>query len=352
MRFTKVHLAAFGYELAPVVVTTEELEERLEPVLEQLRVPRGYLERITGIVERRWWEPGFPIRLGATRAAIKALRASTVPASSIGMLVYGGVCREHHEPATACHVAAGLAQAGLAIDPYATVLDISNACLGVLEGIVAIAHRIELGQIRAGLVVACESARSINEHTLARLLERATWEDWTRSIATFTGGSGAAAVLVSDRSFEPSLGRRIVGGASGCSPAQHELCIWGLESMGGDALREFASTDSSAVLEHGIQLGERTWGSLLGTLDWQANDFDRTVCHQVGRAHREAMMRTLHRPLEHDFAVFESLGNTGSVALPLAAALAEEREFIAPGHRVGLLGIASGLNCLMLGVAW
>ena len=46
------------------------------------------------------------------------------------------------------------------------------------------------------------------------------------------------------------------------------------------------------------------------------------------------------------------LGNIGTVSLPLTAALAEEREFLRPGDRVGFLGIGSGLNCLMLGVEW
>ena len=38
--------------------------------------------------------------------------------------------------------------------------------------------------------------------------------------------------------------------------------------------------------------------------------------------------------------------------LPLAAALAAEREFLEAGQRVGFLGIGSGLNCTMLGIEW
>jgi len=49
---------------------------------------------------------------------------------------------------------------------------------------------------------------------------------------------------------------------------------------------------------------------------------------------------------------YEYLGNTGTAALPVAVALADERGFLAPGQRVGLLGIGSGLNCMMLGVDW
>ncbi len=51
---------AIGYELPPVVVTSQELEARLRPVYQALQLPEGQLEALTGIVERRWWEPGYP----------------------------------------------------------------------------------------------------------------------------------------------------------------------------------------------------------------------------------------------------------------------------------------------------
>jgi 3-oxoacyl-[acyl-carrier-protein] synthase-3 len=57
-------------------------------------------------------------------------------------------------------------------------------------------------------------------------------------------------------------------------------------------------------------------------------------------------------PPERDFTTFRYLGNIGTVSLPITAAIAEERGFLAPGDLVGLLGIGSGLNCLMLGVNW
>ena len=73
MKYNKVYIEAFGYELPPVVVSTSELENRLEPVYKKLGVPTGQIEAWTGILERRWWEPGFKLSDGATAAAEKAL---------------------------------------------------------------------------------------------------------------------------------------------------------------------------------------------------------------------------------------------------------------------------------------
>ena len=66
----------------------------------------------------------------------------------------------------------------------------------MLNGIVDIANRIELGQCRAGLVVSCETAREINENVIDRMVRTKSLDVFRESLATLTGGSGAVAVLV------------------------------------------------------------------------------------------------------------------------------------------------------------
>ena len=46
------------------------------------------------------------------------------------------------------------------------------------------------------------------------------------------------------------------------------------------------------------------------------------------------------------------LGNTGSVALPMTAAIGIENGHVQKDDRLGLLGIGSGINVLMLAVDW
>jgi len=347
MKYERVYVDAIGYELAPVVVSSRELEEQLRPLFESLRLPEGQLEALTGIIERRWWEAGYPVAEGAIAAARKALADSSVSAADIDVLIYAGVCREQFEPATACRVAAGL---GVGAD--AAVYDISNACLGVLNGMVDVANRIELGQCKAGLVVSCETAREINETTIARLRETPSMDLFKSSLATLTGGSGAVAVLLRAGTAEATPRRRLLGGATQAAPQFFNLCRWGIEGLLPTALRQFAATDSVAVLKHGVELGLRTWTAFQRRIGWVKEQIDKVICHQVGASHRDAILQTLGIGLEKDFSTFEYLGNMGTVSLPLTAALAEEREFLIPGDRVGFLGIGSGLNCLMLGLEW
>jgi acyl-CoA:acyl-CoA alkyltransferase len=346
-RFEKAHVTSLGYELGPVVVSSAELEERLAPVYDRLNLQPGQLEAWTGISERRWWQPGFALSAGAIAAARKALRKAAVDPSEVGVLIYAGVCRENFEPATACAVADGLGIRGGAF-----VYDLSNACLGVLNGMIDVANRIELGQIRAGLVVSCETAREINELALERLLRGVDMDHFSRAIATFTGGSGAVAVLLTDGSFPGPPGHRLLGGVSETAPEHHRLCRWGLESTVEGGQEQFMSTDSVAVLKHGVQLGARTFGLFLQHLGWQVTELDRVVCHQVGSGHQEAILRTLQIPKEKDYVTYRFLGNMGTAALPVTAAIAEERGFLKAGQRTAFLGIGSGLTCLMVGLEW
>jgi len=347
MKYSRVFLEALGYELAPVVVTSAELEARLEPLYRALHFAPGQLQALTGIRERRWWEPGYPLSRGAIAAGEKALAAAGIAPEEIGVLAYTGVCREQFEPATACRVAAGLGIKG-----NAAVYDISNACLGVLNGILDVANRIELGQIRAGLVVSCESARDINDIMIARMLKERKMEHFAASLATLTGGSGAVAILLTDGSFSKARRRRLLGGVTQAAPEHNGLCLWGISPDGKGNFTQYMSTDGVKVMNYGVNLGLRTWEAFLPEVGWSADQVDMVICHQVGSAHQSAILKALDIPADKDFTTYEFLGNMGTVSLPLTMALADEREMLLPGDRVGLLGIGSGLNCLMLGVEW
>ena len=346
MRYSNVFIDAFGYELPPNVVTSEDLEKRLEPVYEALRFQKGQLEAITGIRERRFWDEGFQMYTGAIRAAQKALDISSIDPEAIGMMIYGGVCRDNLEPATACAVAHGLD-----LKPETQIYDVSNACLGVLNGMIQVANAIELGQVRAGLIVSCESARQIIDITIDRMLKTKDMDIFKKTIATLTGGSGAVAVILSDQSLSAS-GHRILGGAARSAAEFHRLCIWGPDTGIPASGLHMMETDSVQVLQNGVVLGIETFRAFRDELNWSGDKPDKIICHQVGATHQRNILESIGIPESKDFTTFKYLGNIGTVSLPITAAIAAEREFLLPGDLVGFLGIGSGLNCLMLGIEW
>lgn len=345
MRYNRVCIDAFGYELAPHVVTSDELDERIAPVYKTLRIPPGQIENLSGIRERRFWDPGQTMADGATRAGRKALANANVHADQIGILIYGGVCRDNLEPATACAVADGLG-----LPPSAQIYDISNACLGAVNGMIQVANAIELGQIQAGMVVCCETARQIVDTMIDRLLRNPSMPLFKTTLATLTGGSGAAAVILT-RDDLADHRRRVVGGAARNATEHHKLCRWGPDPENPAAAPLIMETHAIEVLENGVRLGAETWRHFLRETNW-AGGVHKTICHQVGTSNRDAILKSINVSPENDFPTFPYLGNIGTVSLPITAAIAEQRGFLQPGDRVGLLGIGSGLNCVMLGVDW
>ena len=345
MRYARVTIESIGYELAPNVITSAALEDRLAPVYDALKLPSGQITALTGVRERRFWDAGQRMADGAALAGRKALAAAGVGADEIGMLVYGGVCRDNLEPATACAAADALGIGGQAV-----VHDTCNACLGVMNALFQVANAIELGQIRAGLVVSCESARPIVDLTIERMVRDPSMEMFKKSMATMTGGSGAIGIVLTDGSRSTGA-HRLVGGVVRAAPEHHALSHWGPDMgvpTGGPVVME---TDAGGTLQHGVALGSETFRDLVAELGWPEGP-DRVICHQVGAPHRKAVLSAMGIPLERDFSTFEYLGNIGTVSVPITAAIADERGFLERGQRVGFFGIGSGLNCLLLGLEW
>jgi 3-oxoacyl-[acyl-carrier-protein] synthase-3 len=284
--------------------------------------------------------------MAGKKALDAAFENSGLLPKDIGMLIYGGVCREKLEPATACGVCHGLG-----LGPDTMLYDVSNACLGVVNGMVQVACAIELEQIKAGMVVSCETAREIVTTTIDRLLTAGDMDTFKKCIATLTGGSGAVAVILTHKDIS-NFGHRLLGGAYRSAAQHFRLCTWGPDTGIPATMPLVMETDSVGVLKNGVALGIETFRQFRKILDWDTSAPDKIVCHQVGATHQKNILAAVGISEEKDFATFPYLGNIGTVSLPITAAIASERDFFSSGDRVGFLGIGSGLNCLMLGVEW
>ena len=341
MRYQQVCLEAIGYTLPQEVVTTEALETQLAPVYQRLRLPHGRLELMTGIISRRFFPPGTLPSHVSIQSGQQALQASRIDRRHLGALIHGSVCRDHLEPATACHV-----HQGLDLPSECMIHDVSNACLGILTGIIQVANMIELGQIRAGMVVGTECGRELVENTIHRLNEdtRLSRQDIKSYVASLTIGSGSVAVVLCDRKLSRTQ-NRLIGASVLARTDHHQLCQ-------SDGLQSFMNTDSEQLMHQGIAAGAETFGAFLDNVGWSRRQVDKTICHQVGVAHRRLLLEALDIEPKIDYPTLETLGNTGAVALPLTLALGIEAGHLQSLDRVALLGIGSGINCQMLAVEW
>ncbi|HHL33704.1 MAG TPA: 3-oxoacyl-ACP synthase III [Desulfobulbaceae bacterium] len=344
MRYSHVCLHGFGYELPPVELTSAALEERLAPLYERLKLPPGRLELMTGIKCRRLWHPGTRPSEGAVLAGKKALVQSGIPAAEIGCLLFTSVSRDMMEPATAAFV-----HRGLGLPESCQIFDISNACLGFLNGMITLANMIELGQVKSGLIVAAETAEHLLESTIAHMLADSilTRKTVKPLFASLTIGSGAVALVMSDRRFSDS-GHKLVGGCCRAHTDHNDLCQGGQNAEQGTLM----STDSELLLEKGIETAHRCWQDFGHELGWEGSSIDCFFCHQVGRAHARLLFERLQLDEGKNFETLPLLGNVGSVSAPITMAMGLAEGRLLPGNRAAILGIGSGINSLMLGIEW
>ena len=93
MKYQNVCLEAVGYTLPDEIVTSDELERRLEPLYTRLRLPEGRLELMTGIRERRFWparhaaQPARALKPPKRRSGIGRARqgARSAPGARLGL---------------------------------------------------------------------------------------------------------------------------------------------------------------------------------------------------------------------------------------------------------------------------
>jgi 3-oxoacyl-[acyl-carrier-protein] synthase-3 len=231
------------------------------------------------------------------------------------------------------------------------IYDVSNACLGLLNGIIQVANMIELGQIRAGLVVGTEGSRPLVETTIETLNkdQSLTRRRLKLAFASLTIGSGSCAVLLTDR--ELSRTDNLLRTATVSANTDfHSLCHSGGDEAVGSGMQPLMETDSERLMQEGIATGAATFRRFLSEAGMAPDELRRTFCHQVGAAHRKLMLESLALDPSNDFTTLEWLGNTGSVALPITMAIGLDRGFAQPGEHLAMLGIGSGINCLMLAV--
>ncbi|RFU21617.1 3-oxoacyl-ACP synthase III [Geodermatophilus marinus] len=333
--FANTSVLSVATEDATRVVTSDEIDERLAGTYRQVGLRPGLLERLAGIRERRWWADGVTFVDGAAMAGAKAISESGVDPAAVGLMVNTSVSRRWLEPSTAVAV-----HSALGLPRSCQNYDITNACLGFVNGMELAAAMIDSGRVQYALVVNGEDSRPVQERTIERLSRPETVSrDVLAQFATLTLGSGAVAMVLGRSDLHPE-GHRLVGSVSRAGTEHHELCTGDNDEM---------RTDLKGLLDAGIALSLDMWEEAREQFDW-ADGMSRYVMHQVSRVHTQAMCDRFGVDPDLVPRTFPTRGNLGPASVPVT--LAGEAQSLVSGDRVLLMGIGSGLNASCLEIAW
>ncbi|MEI6361935.1 MAG: 3-oxoacyl-ACP synthase III [Actinomycetes bacterium] len=333
-RYTDTAVLSVAAVDAPIIVTSQQIDDQLADTYQRIGLRPGMLESLAGISERRWWPEDVSFADAASMAGAKALAEAGVDPSAVGLMIDTSVCRDHLEPSAAVDV-----HRQLGLGTACVNFDLSNACLGFVNGMQLAALMIDTGQIDYALIVDGEGSRRLQEATIQRLQRpQTTKEDVFDSFASLTLGSGGAAMVLG-RASTHSSGHRFIGGVSRAATQYNKLCVGDLDAM---------STDSRALLDAGVELAIDTWKDASEYFDW--SDLDVYVIHQVSKVHTAAITGALAIDPERTPVIFPTRGNVGPASIPFT--LAEFSGSFTAGQRVACLGIGSGLNSAAIEIEW
>jgi 3-oxoacyl-[acyl-carrier-protein] synthase-3 len=338
VQYQRVCIESVAHHVPPTVVTTADLEAQLAPIYQRMGIKPGFLEGVTGIRARRFWDPGVQPSKVATVAAQKVLVRTRFPRENIGALISTSVCKDYLEPSTA-----SLVHGNLRLPPECLNFDVGNACLGFMTGMSMVANMIELGQIQAGLVVAGEGSRAVTEATMETLSKEGVgFSEFKDHLATLTLGSGACAMLLVHERLS-TVGHRLLGGEVTAATEHNKLCI---------GTEKWMRTDPAKLLSEGVKLASRNWRRTRDRLGLRTESVAQFALHQVGKANHDAVVSALGLPAEKALRVYPEFGNVGAAGIPLTLSMTIEANRLHPGDTIALMGIGSGLNSSMMGVRW
>lgn len=340
----RAYIEAFAHYEAPNVMTSDWIEEQLAETLERLEIRPGVLEKLTGIKERRFWEHETTYYDTATEAATKVIEKSGIDPQDIEVLINTSICRDYIEPSQAC-----LVHGNLELSPHCLSFDISNACLGFVNGIDLINTMINAGKIQKyALLVTSEGSIKGMENTIKMLQSPdCTMQTYKDNFATMTIGSGAVAMLIANEDIAES--QHVINNSVNVT-----------DTANGNNMLCFATPDHSqmyadaqGLVIEGIKLAVETWEKASEVMDkWDDETIDIYIPHQTSTRQMEAFSNSCGLTLDKFHVILEKYGNTASAALPMTLVDAAESGKLNSGDHVAIMGIGSGLNCLMMSVTW
>ena len=142
-------ISGIGAYLPNQSVTSQELMHEIKS--KKFGVPETFLERACGIFSRRLSTELESFSYLAVEASIKAMQDAQIAPEDIDMILFCGIDRDRPEPSTAHEIQKQIG----AIN--AECLDVSNACIGMLNGFSVANAYIGIGAAEHILVCTGES---------------------------------------------------------------------------------------------------------------------------------------------------------------------------------------------------
>jgi 3-oxoacyl-[acyl-carrier-protein] synthase III len=291
-----------------------------------------WIQKRTGIVERRFADEGVYCSDLALEASKEALKSAGMKAEDLDFIIFATLSPDHHFPGNGCYLQPklGLSEIGC--------MDIRNQCSGFLYSLATADAFVRIGMYKRILVVGAEVHSSGLSFT-----------DEGRDVSVIFG-DGAGAVIVGP-SDDPSRGiltnhlhadgafadilRLEMFDISHKPCLTHEMLdrgsLW--PKMKGKEVFRVAVTKIPEVIEEALKAA-----------NLKVEDIDLFIPHQANLRINQFAAAKLGVPEEKFFSNIQRYGNTTAASLPIALSEALEQGIIKEGNLIMFVAFGAGFT--------
>ena len=319
MRAQSSRMAGLGHYVPERRVENSEIEKRLG-------LEAGWIERRTGIRERRWAAPYQSVTDLAVEAGAMAIDNAGIARTNLGLTLPATSTPDHLLPPSApllCH----------RLDLFNSgALDLTGACSGFLSALV-LADGFVRTQGKPVLIVA------------ANILSRRINPEEQGSAILFADAAGAVVLTPSD---SPKTG--LLGVDLAADGGHYDL----ISIPGGGSRRPFTAgmdprelmmtmSDGRSVFSQAIRMMTKCAMRAMQQAGLAAGDIDRFVPHQANIRIFDAVCENLGIASSKTVHTIEEFGNSSAATIPLSLSLSNIDRPFASGERILLTTAGAGL---------
>lgn len=293
---------------------------------QRLGLESGWIERRTGIRERRYAARNEALTDIAAKAGDMALEMAGIDRSSVALTLLATSTPDHLLPPSAPLLAhrLGLMNSG--------GIDMAGACAGFLYAL-TLADAFVRTQRAAVLVVG------------ANILSRRINADDAGTSALFADAAGAAVLAPTNRPNAGVLGTKLSADGSG-----YDL----IKIPAGGSRRPFepdiadetlmVMSDGKAVFAKAVDMMVSTSRKALARAELKIANIDRFVPHQANARLIAAVAHQLNVPESKLVSTIADHGNSSAATIPLSLSLSAQQKKLARGERLLMCAAGAGFT--------
>jgi 3-oxoacyl-(acyl-carrier-protein) synthase III len=308
--------------------TSEEVENTIKEYNPRLSLPKGFIQKITGIESRPLADTDEFSSTLAIKAAQKLFAKCSINKNDIDLLIFASATQDLIEPATS-HIVQD------ALGTNAHCFDIKNACNSFINGVEVAEALLNSNRYNGALIVTGEKPSVSFKN---KLKDR---DDLKNSFAGYTFGDSGSALYLKASSDNAIIFQRTTTASS----------YWQAGTLPGGGTRHPRGDEYSyfhggglALKEAFNKIGVEFLNRCLEEANVNYHDFKKIYIHQVSENFLNEFVRVAQIPVDKVKITINKYGNLAASTLPVGISLSLDEGEIESGDLLLLIGLAGGIS--------